>query len=313
MKIRNILKSSLSIVAFFSLLSCGHIDGDGNDGKNDGSGEVIPPIIPNVTAEIMSFNIRYSNNTDEGDNNWENRKKAVLSMMRDIAPVVVGIQEARTVQKSYLKSMLPQYTLLEIPNTGTGTGGNVILMYDNQKYDKADWGWYFMSATPDVPSSSWDATTKEHRATIWGKFAEKETGKVIYVFCTHYPQMGTPADDQARVNCTELNIAKMQEIAGEDGNVFMLGDMNCSYDLSDGRRIALAKFYEWMNAARDCPDTDRYYSFNNFGSGNPSPKRNLDHIFYRNATPVSFRTIISKDYGVKYISDHYPINFTCVF
>ena len=43
------------------------------------------------------------------------------------------------------------------------------------------------------------------------------------------------------------------------------------------------------------------------------PSRNLDHIFYRNTKmAVSFRTL-TDNYGVKYVSDHYPILLTVLF
>lgn len=36
----------------------------------------------------------------------------------------------------------------------------------------------------------------------------------------------------------------------------------------------------------------------------------LDYIFYRNAEVTKFETLDSPDWGVPYISDHYPIMVT---
>ena len=58
------------------------------------------------------------------------------------------------------------------------------------------------------------------------------------------------------------------------------------------------------------PDT---YSFNGFGGGVPKDSWNLDHIFYRNVTPLEFNVVSSEKYGVKYISDHYPITLTLTY
>ena len=66
-------------------------------------------------------------------------------------------------------------------------------------------------------------------------------------------------------------------------------------------------------AGRDIAPTGDAYSFNNFGKGTAAPSRNLDHIFYRNVTmAMSFRTL-TDNYGVKYVSDHYPILLTVLF
>ncbi len=300
------IKLLLQVLLFSTFCSCTPINNV--NGGNDDNDDII---VPNITLKVMSFNVRYSNSTDQGVRNWEQRKKPIVAMIRDISPDVIGTQESRTDQRSFLKSMLPQYTTLEIPKTGTGTGANVTLMYDNRSYNKLDWGYFFLSATPDVPSACWDAGSTAWRATIWVKLEEIVTKKVFYVFNTHYPDKA--ADNTARLNSSNLNITKMKEIAGEDIPVFFIGDLNCSYDPSDSKRNALVPIYEWMEAARSVPDTDKYYSYNGWGEATSAPTRNLDHIFYRNVTPVSFRTIRTEYEGVKYISDHYPINFTCVF
>lgn len=68
-----------------------------------------------------------------------------------------------------------------------------------------------------------------------------------------------------------------------------------------------------MTAGRDIAPAGDAYSFNNFGSGTAAPSRNLDHIFHRNAKmAISFRTL-TDNYGVKYVSDHYPILLTALF
>ena len=47
-----------------------------------------------------------------------------------------------------------------------------------------------------------------------------------------------------------------------------------------------------------------------FGGGTPSARWNLDHIFYKGVKPVRFQTVTSPNYGVTYLSDHYPITLT---
>lgn len=69
-----------------------------------------------------------------------------------------------------------------------------------------------------------------------------------------------------------------------------------------------------MKAARTtAPQTDDINSFNGFTTSSLlKGVSSLDHIFYRNFTPLCFKTV-NKNYGVPYISDHYPICFDCKF
>ncbi len=123
---------------------------------------------------------------------------------------------------------------------------------------------------------------------------------------------------QARINSANLNVERMKKIAGESAMCFIVGDMNCSEKAADGSANAdgvraLKPYRDWMKSGRDIAPTGDAYSFNNFGKGTAAPSRNLDHIFYRNVTmAMSFRTL-TDNYGVKYVSDHYPILLTVLF
>lgn len=260
------------------------------------------------TLKVMSFNIRCVTSSDTGDKAWDVRKTGCVKMITGIRPDVIGMQEPRTAQRTYLKENLSDYEMLETPGTGTSKGGNSVLLYRKSRFTCLDWGYYFLSDTPDVPSVAWEAT--QWHTTVWAHLKEVSSGKDFWIFTTHMPAYASNVS--ARVKSANLNVSKMKELAGEDATVFITGDMNCSYAADDASREALTPYYQWMSAARDIAPAGDAYSFNRYGSGTATPKRNLDHIFYRDATAVSFRTI-TDNYGVPYISDHYPILLTVLF
>ena len=271
------------------------------------SEDEIPPV--KAALKVMSFNIRMTTEADTGDLSWESRRESCVRMIRDVRPGVIGMQEPRTVQRTYLKDNLPDYEMLETPGTGTSKGGNSVLLYRKSRFTKLDWGYYFLSETPDVPSVSWEA--EQWHTTVWAHLKEVGTDKEFWIFTTHMPAYA--ANKSAREKSAKLNVAKMKELAGEKATLFIVGDMNCSYATDDDSREALTPYYQWMSAGRAIAPAGDAISFNNYGSGTATPKRNLDHIFYRNTKMgVSFRTITS-DYGVPYISDHYPILLTVLF
>ena len=79
--------------------------------------------------------------------------------------------------------------------------------------------------------------------------------------------------------------------------------------------VAGAQFYRLYhydgdgNLLLSTTTTDTAYTFTGFGKHNPS---RIDHIFVRGWQVEQFRTL-NGDYGVPYISDHYPIEVVLRF
>ena len=270
-----------------------------------------------TNLKVMSFNIRYSNTIDTGDNAWDARREPCMALIRDVKPDVIGFQEPRADQHDELSAELNEYAAVSVPQ-GDGITwaqtGYTMVMYLKSKYTLLDSGYYWLSATPEVPSRPWNASDTQYRTAVWVHLKDNASQKEFLFFTTHMPYKTDATDNEARLNACRLNVEKMKEKAGRHMPVFITGDMNASYASNDGRRDCLEPYYEWMWSARDtAPDTDSEYSYNNFGLTAPGTTWNIDHIFYRRVTPLQFRTITSPDYGVAYVSDHYPIVLTVEF
>lgn len=280
---------------------------------DDGSERVTGP----TDLNLISFNIRYNTEEDTGELNWDVRKKAVLTMIRQEKPDVICFQEPRWQQVSYLMQQLGEYAHVK-KNTNEGSnlealGSYNTIMYLREKYTLLETGSYWLSTTPDKLSFPWGSTDEQRRVSVWAHLKDNTTHADFFVFTTHLPYKTEAADNKARVECVKLNVEQMKAYAGEGKHVFILGDMNSSYATADTRRGCLDPYYEWMSSARDTADeTDDTYSYNGFGLGQPRETYNIDHIFYRNAEALQFRTL-DGDYGVPYISDHYPIACTFKF
>lgn len=267
--------------------------------------------------KVMSFNIRYSNTIDTGDNAWSARREPCLAMIRDVMPDVIGIQEPRADQRADLETDLTEYASVAVPQNDQiswAQTGYAMVLYRKDKFTLLDSGYYWLSATPEEPSLPWNASDTQYRTTVWVLLKENVSQKEFYFFTTHLPYKTDASDNEARLNACRLNVERMKEKAGRHTPVFLTGDMNASYATGDDRRDCLEPYYEWMWSGRDtAPDSDTAYSYNNFGQTVPAATWNIDHIFYRRVTPLQFRTITSPDYGVTYISDHYPIVLTVEF
>ena len=105
---------------------------------------------------------------------------------------------------------------------------------------------------------------------------------------------------QARLESVKLIVGKLKEMGGDTLTVFVTGDFNAR---PEHELFAPLKAY-MADTRTNTPETDLTGTTNGFGT-EPEGKI-IDYIFYRNANPLSYR-VITGNYGIPYISDHYPI------
>lgn len=262
---------------------------------------------------VMSFNIRFDNPKDTAATAWSARRLPCARMIREVNPDVIGMQEPRGAQYEDIISLLPDYEYLRIPLSDKVTeknSGRIMVFFRKGQFRVKKWGYFWLNEHSDSPGVSFETTDKNNiRAAIWVKLRDEKRGKDFVFLTTHLPYKGAPEDETAREKCANLIVGKLKAIAGEKATVFVTGDMNACWELRSARRKCLVPFYEWMHGAREMSaETDSRSSFNGWKptEGRSWPN-NLDHIFYRNATPLRFVTHDEAAYGVTYVSDHYPI------
>ena len=244
--------------------------------------------------KLISYNLRNSHGKD-GDNVWMNRRHATPEMIRREAPDVFGVQEGLIDQLHYIDTECPQYARVGVGRDDGKEGGEIMaVFYLRDRYDLLDHGDLWLSETPDRVSRGWDGAC--NRTMTWVHLREKATGKEFYYFNTHLDHKGVVA----RREGVKLVVREVQQIAGRKAAVVVGGDLNSTID--DRIFDPLKKF---MTPAREkAPVTDRKGTYNGWGQAPNSMV--IDHLFVRNMKCLSYRTL-DGDYGVPYISDHYPI------
>lgn len=301
MKLKNIL-----MVGVLMLTAC----------HNDDEVIVNEPVTGPTEAKIMSFNILYDDPEENlGTHSWRARRGAILKMIDQERPEVLCLQEPMWNQVLYLDDKLAEYDYVDqnVNGNDNADGLHNAIFYRNDKYTLIDNGAYWLSSQPNGLSYPWNTADRQRRVTVWAHLKDNQTKAHFYVCSTHLNLGSEDVDLEARKRSAQLNVDKMKELAGQDTTVVICGDMNASYAVSDPKRDGLAPYYEWMVSARDeAADTDTKFSFNQFEASMANECWNLDHIFVRKATPLKFRTL-DGDYGVDYISDHYPIISTIKF
>lgn len=253
----------------------------------------------NPEIKIMSFNIRYDN-PDDDENCWNNRKEACIDMINDQKPDVFGIQEGLIHQVCYFDSCLQNYAWI-----GEGRDSLIknneysAVFYDSTKFNLMKSGTFWLSETPEFASKGWDA--RYNRIATWVYLKDRNNEKEFLMMNTHFDHKG----QIARYESSKLIVDKVKEITHNDSlTVFIMGDFNAR----PGDELFEPISAYFKSAQKEAPITDQFGTTNGYGS-EPEGKI-IDYIFYRNATPIHYQTIM-KNYGVAYISDHYPI--TAVF
>lgn len=243
---------------------------------------------------IMSFNLRYDE-PEDGENQWDNRKEACVQMIKEQTPSIVGIQEGLYNQVNYLDEQLSNYTYVGVGRDDGYSGGEyAAIFYNSELYDTLSYGNFWLSETPDYPSLGWDANNI--RIVTWAKFKAKGTDHTFFVFNTHFDHKGK----EAQAKASQLLKDKISELTSCNDHVFITGDFN----MLIGNKRLKPITDNFRSAQKKAKPSDRTDSFNGFGRW--LFKRNIDFIFYQKNTPVGYKTIDS-DYGVPFISDHYPI------
>ena len=89
------------------------------------------------------------------------------------------------------------------------------------------------------------------------------------------------------------------EINVDNLPVVLTGDFN-----SEPTQAWMVSLNEMLaDCRKDAPLTDNFATSHGYGKKNQL----IDHIYYKDLTPLSYETIRNKWSGVTYISDHYPI------
>ncbi len=248
------------------------------------------------SISVISFNIRL-NTPDDGANIWDNRKDNVLNMIKMENPDFLCIQEAYFVQLDYLVSKLPDYSYIGVGrDDGMNGGEHMAILYKNKRFTVISNGDFWLSKTPDICSRGWDAAC--HRIVTWGYFLDNLTERYIYCFNTHLDHVG----EVAREESLKLTTQRIKTIVKDKkAPVFLTGDFNS--DINSRIFEPIKKVLKQVR--KDSPITDNKGTFNGWGAAPNNIV--IDHIFYKNAKPVFFKTLDQDIYGRRFISDHYPI------
>ena len=256
--------------------------------------------------KVMSYNVRMNSSpASDGDNFWDFRKHASITMINEEMPTVFGVQEATASQMEYLVENLPDYGHIGVGREdGKSSGEHMSIFYRKDQVELLDGGTFWLSETPEEPTKGWDAACK--RSCTWTKMRMKDSGKEFAYINTHLDHVGKVAQREGLA----LICKRFAEIVPVGMPAFLTADFNAL--TSDPIFEPLNA--EMMDARVEAPDTDTRATFNGWKEGEEDNiNKVIDHIFFRGAEAKSFKVLRDKNYGAPFISDHYPVVMTATF
>ena len=283
-----------------SFPACSSSDAGNGAGEEESQPKPQPKEYTDIS--VISFNIRVDNAAD-GTNVWRNRRDAVVTMIERERPMLLGLQEAQPHQITYLSEHCPDYAWYGL---GRDTGKvppatdsyaaeeTMAIFWRTAELELLDKGTFWLSETPDQVSKGWDASYR--RTCTWAGFRHKKSGQTCYFFNTHLDNDGKVAREES----IKLLVSRMKTINSKRRVSFLTADFN-----SNVTDACFAPLHVYMRDARaNAAVSDNYPSWNGYGASTGR----LDHVFFSgdNCTAREFRTLRG-DYGVPYISDHYPV------
>ena len=301
-----------------------------HEGGGDDGDPPTPPPTPTpggetISMTVCSFNIRYANTNDKYPDGssaaWKDRAASVKKFFDTVKPDLVGLQEIRPEQSKWFAEQLgADYGYYDVSrDSGSGAsvsahGGShegVGILYRKDRFELLLNDFFWLDEKPrELPAQNTDGTygawhSKCRRVTVYAKLKDKKNDAVVWFFPTHYDHVS----DEARKKAAELNLAQIKAICKVDDlknanvMIFHLGDLNTTYESGALKPLNDNMFYARHTAAGNDQYTGTY---NGFGDKNSI----IDHIFYggKAVKPVKY-WVDRTNYGVPFLSDHYPILF----
>lgn len=283
-------------------------DDDGINSGQKGKNSKTMPALSGNEIRIVSYNLLFERTVpSKEEQQWSNRVVQVKRLFTECNFDIIGTQEALTFQVD---------NVLELSEFGRlggdiGTGGldrpmneNEALFYRKSRFEVLDSGNIWFSLTPDKPGSyGWDATYP--RMCTWGKFKEKTTGKIFYVYNSHF-HVSSPL---SRVESAKIIMSKIKEVKDEYP-VFCTGDFNdianseaLQIFLSDGTLLDSREV-----AKEKIGSLGTFHGFSASYTTKTTPSKRIDFVLATDKVEIKKYEVVDEELDTHaYGSDHMPV------
>jgi endonuclease/exonuclease/phosphatase family metal-dependent hydrolase len=277
--------------------------------------ELGPPRAVPVSADgaldlrLVTFNLRYENDEDPGPRAWSRRLPHIVRMIREEAPDVLGIQEARHGQAADLWASLPDYEFFGAAREDGARGGEyAAILYRRDRFepDPQNAGTFWLSDSPEIPgSATWG--NEIPRTVTWLRLTDRTTQRSFHVFNTHWDHRSQPS----RLRSAELLAARITDSRSFDEPVVLLGDFNAlPHNPAIKTLVASAGLTDTLQALH--PEQKEIPTLHLWRGLAMDRAINVDHIFIAGARAEILAAGI-RHHDQPMLSDHFPVTSRVLF
>jgi endonuclease/exonuclease/phosphatase family metal-dependent hydrolase len=252
---------------------------------------------------IMTFNIRLNLDSDSL-NAWPYRQGKLASQVLFYQADILGVQEALPAQMADLQNALTGYRYVGVGREdGKNEGEYSAIFYNRSRLELIKGTTFWLSETPLLPGKKgWDAACA--RIITWAQLKDKKTGKIFFVFNTHFDHIG----QVARRESAKMLLHAVDSIAGnqqaivtgdfnahpQDEPILIITNMNDRLHLTDTKTVSQTPHYGptgTFNAFKSMEQTDQP----------------IDYIFFNRGVKVMSHATISESWMGRFASDHFAV------
>ncbi len=259
---------------------------------------VLPaPALAADAINVATYNLRL-NLPSDGPHAWPHRKEMVKALIRHHEFDIVATQEGLIDQIRELDAM-PGWTRVGVGRDDGQQGGEHSAIYfRSARFELRRHGDFWLSATPDKPSISWDSRCCNRLAT-WAELRDKRSGREFLVFSVHFDHEGVVSRRESAL----LMLRQVRDLAGGKP-VICMGDYNAT-PVSEPIRTMLGGLRD-AYALSEAPPYGPIGSFNDFKFDTPADRR-IDYVFLTPGIRVLKYAVLTDSQSGRYASDHFPV------
>ena len=180
-------------------------------------------------------------------------------------------------------------------------GEQIGVFYHKSRFERKEFGSFFLSETPEVMSKGWDADFR--RMCVWTKLFDKQSNQAFYVFCTHFDHIGT----KARIESARLIVSKIKTIAG-NSPIILVGDLNSSPQDTEMYHLLADYLTDTaISAIKKTIPTAGTFNGYDMKISDFQANQKIDYIFIQKFKGLDYRVLNDRYNDLSYPSDHFPV------
>lgn len=184
---------------------------------------------------------------------------------------------------------------------GDGTGEHAAVLCRTSRVEVREHGDFWLSPTPDRPSTGWDAPTYRRLCT-WVRVRDRADGRTLLLLNAHLDHEGP----RARLESARLLLARAAVLAGGDP-VVLTGDLNAEPGSAPLRVLHDGGLVD-ARAASATPPTGPVTTFTDLTDlRRPGARSRIDHVLVGPGIGVAGYTVLDARPGGHHPSDHDPV------